>query len=162
MTWKIIQLLISIGLIIGGLSGEFVLRGTDSSGLLVVFGCIWLIYDIYSIYAYKKARSDIQKAEEESLANESVKIENPCTVSLTRKKNIIGCAVGIRVFLNGAEQGVLKNGKTIIMQTELLHNVLVVKYNADDKTNTVRFDASPGSNVNITLQYLNAKLTIEK
>ncbi|MDR2653137.1 MAG: hypothetical protein LBC68_12660 [Prevotellaceae bacterium] len=161
MAWKIIQLLISTGLIIGGLSGEFVLRGTDSSGLLVVFGFIWLIYDIYSIYAYKKARSDIQKAEEESLTNESDKIENPCTVSLTRKKSIIGCAMGVRVFLNGAEQEVLKNGKTIVMQTELSHNILVVRYNADDKTSTVKFDAIPGGNVNITLQYLNAKLTIE-
>jgi hypothetical protein len=99
MAWRIIQLLISIGLIIGGLSGEFVLRGTNSSGLLVVFGFGWLIYDIYSIYTYKKAQSKIQEAAEESFANESNKMENPCTVSLTRTSNILGCAVGVRVFL---------------------------------------------------------------
>jgi uncharacterized membrane protein YfcA len=69
MAGKIIQLLISIGLIIGGLSGEFVLRGTNSSTLLVVFGVIWLIYDIYAIATHKKARPEIQKEEEESLNN---------------------------------------------------------------------------------------------
>jgi hypothetical protein len=54
MTWKIIQLLLSIGLIIGGLSGEFVLRGTESSELLVVAGFAWLAYDIYSIVDHVK------------------------------------------------------------------------------------------------------------
>ncbi|MDR2293441.1 MAG: hypothetical protein LBE11_08230 [Prevotellaceae bacterium] len=73
MTWKIIQLLISIGLIIGGLSGEFVLRGTNSSALLIIFGCIWLIYDIYAIVTHKKDRSEIQQAAEENLNDESNK-----------------------------------------------------------------------------------------
>ena len=56
MFWNILQLLISIGLIIGGLSGEMVLRGTDSSLALVGFGSLWLAYDIYRIVIYTKKK----------------------------------------------------------------------------------------------------------
>ena len=52
--WKIFGLFISIGLIAGGLSGEFVLRGTNSNEALVVFGCLFLIWDIISIATHKK------------------------------------------------------------------------------------------------------------
>ena len=51
---KIFGLLISIGLIIGGLSGNFVLRGTNSSGALVVVGCLFLIGDIVSLATHNK------------------------------------------------------------------------------------------------------------
>jgi hypothetical protein len=43
---KIIGLIAGIGLIIAGLSGEFVLKGTNSSIALVVVGVILLIGDI--------------------------------------------------------------------------------------------------------------------
>lgn len=49
MAGKIVQLLISIGLIAGGLCGKLVLRGTDSSYALVIFGLVWLGIDIYNI-----------------------------------------------------------------------------------------------------------------
>ena len=52
--WKIVGLLVSIGLIIGGLSGELVLRGTNSSTALVVVGVLFLIWDIISIATHKK------------------------------------------------------------------------------------------------------------
>ncbi len=55
MTRLIINLIISIGLIIGGLSGQLVLRGTNSSGLLIAVGVLYLIYDIYLIAKYKKS-----------------------------------------------------------------------------------------------------------
>lgn len=42
-------IIISIGLIIAGLSGEFVLRGTDSSIALVGVGVIFLVYDIIKL-----------------------------------------------------------------------------------------------------------------
>jgi hypothetical protein len=58
MVWRIIQLLISVGLIIGGLSGELVLLGTNSSIALVIAGVIWLLNDIYQIATYKKGISD--------------------------------------------------------------------------------------------------------
>jgi uncharacterized membrane protein YfcA len=60
MIGKIIGILISIGLIIGGLSGEFVLRGTDSSTGLVIVGVLFLIYDIFGIVRDKKKEDDNQ------------------------------------------------------------------------------------------------------
>jgi hypothetical protein len=54
LAWKILSLLISVGLIIGGLSKQLVFRGTDSSELLVVFGFLWLAYDIYRLVMHFK------------------------------------------------------------------------------------------------------------
>jgi hypothetical protein len=74
MAWRIIQLFISIFIIIGGLSGEYVLRGTESSGALVIFGIGWLIYDIYQIATYNKTPKNnllelqVKKAQEKSRA----------------------------------------------------------------------------------------------
>ena len=48
-TAQIIGIVISIGLIIAGLSGEFVLRGTNSSIALVLAGAGFLIYDILKL-----------------------------------------------------------------------------------------------------------------
>lgn len=48
-TAQIIGIVISIGLIIAGLSGEFVLRGTNSSIALVFVGAGFLIYDILKL-----------------------------------------------------------------------------------------------------------------
>jgi hypothetical protein len=45
----IFGLLVSIGLIIGGMSGEMVLRGTDSSAALIAAGFLFLIIDIIAI-----------------------------------------------------------------------------------------------------------------
>ena len=44
---NVMGLIISSLLIIGGLSGEAVLRGTNSSGALVVVGVGFLIYELY-------------------------------------------------------------------------------------------------------------------
>ncbi|MDR0838383.1 MAG: zinc ribbon domain-containing protein [Oscillospiraceae bacterium] len=51
---KILSLVVSLGMVIGGLSGKLVFRGTNSSGLLVVAGCLWLLYDIFTIVVYLK------------------------------------------------------------------------------------------------------------
>ena len=58
--WKIFGLFVSIALIIGGLSGEWVLRGTDSSAALVVVGFLFLIWDIYSIATHKKQQAEVE------------------------------------------------------------------------------------------------------
>ncbi|MDR2037646.1 MAG: DUF805 domain-containing protein [Bacteroidales bacterium] len=63
--WKIFGLFVSIFLIIGGLSGEMVLRGTDSSTALVVAGFVFLVLDIFAIATHKK-----QKAQEENVADD--------------------------------------------------------------------------------------------
>lgn len=54
MVGRIIGLIISIALIIAGLSGSFVLKGTNSSMALVVFGVVLLVFDIIGISRYKK------------------------------------------------------------------------------------------------------------
>jgi len=58
--WKIFGLLVSIFLIWGGLSGQMVLRGTDSSTALVVIGFLFLIWDIISIATHKKKTDKIE------------------------------------------------------------------------------------------------------
>ena len=54
MIGRIIGLMISIALIIMGLSGEYVLKGTESSTALVVVGVLFLIVDIIGIVRAKK------------------------------------------------------------------------------------------------------------
>lgn len=54
MIGVIIGMIISIGLIIAGISGDFVLKGTDSSMALIIAGVLFLIYDIYKLVKYKK------------------------------------------------------------------------------------------------------------
>ena len=58
MTGRIIGLIISIALIIAGLSGSFVLKGTNSSMALVIFGVVLLIYDVYKLLKEKKKEED--------------------------------------------------------------------------------------------------------
>jgi hypothetical protein len=70
MGQKIIGLLVSIGLIIGGASGGFVLRGTNSSTALIVAGVVFLIFDIYSIATHDQDAEDKERKriQEESEA----------------------------------------------------------------------------------------------
>ena len=51
-----------IVLIVGGLSGKLVLRGTQSSAGLVVVGALWLVYDIYRLVRDRKARQAAEEA----------------------------------------------------------------------------------------------------
>jgi hypothetical protein len=77
MVGRIIGLFISIGLIIGGLSGELVLRGTESSGMLVVVGAGLLIFDIISIIRYKTGGGKVI-----GLNIDSINLPAPCTVKI--------------------------------------------------------------------------------
>ncbi len=87
----VLGILVSIGLIIGGASGKYVLRGTDSSSALTIVGIVLLIWDVISIFrkksAYEEAvressynREQMHKAESEvmqdarKLAVEAVEI----------------------------------------------------------------------------------------
>ncbi|MBR1808800.1 MAG: hypothetical protein IJ776_05395 [Paludibacteraceae bacterium] len=60
MAGRIFGLLISIALIIMGLSGQFVLKGTDSSIALVVAGVVFLIFDIIGIVRANKNKENNQ------------------------------------------------------------------------------------------------------
>ena len=60
MIGRIIGLLISIALIIMGLSGEYVLKGTDSSTALVVVGFLFLLWEVFGLVRDKKKEDDNQ------------------------------------------------------------------------------------------------------
>lgn len=64
----VLAMLFSLLLILGGSSGRFVLRGTNSSTALVIAGFAFLAWDIFS--AFRK-KSGLQKAEEEYDARRS-------------------------------------------------------------------------------------------
>ena len=125
MFWNIIQLLLSVGLIIGGLSGEMVLRGTNSSSALVVFGFLWLAYDIYCIVVYTRKKknladlpqliADVQKGEI---------LTEPCAITLSRDSSFVGALKSYEFFLNGASIGRLKNGASLSFTTTYKKNVI--------------------------------------
>jgi threonine/homoserine efflux transporter RhtA len=54
MKTNIFGLIISVGLIIAGLSGQLVLKGTDSGAALVGFGVILLAWDIIAIVRHRQ------------------------------------------------------------------------------------------------------------
>lgn len=55
---KIIGLLVGIGFIIGGLSGRFVLAGTNSSELLIIAGVVIVVADLYYMFIYKEKEEE--------------------------------------------------------------------------------------------------------
>ena len=55
---RIIGIIISLVMIIGGLTGKLALRGTGSSTALVVVGVIFLIIEIVLLVKENKAFSD--------------------------------------------------------------------------------------------------------
>lgn len=55
---RIIGIVISLVMIIGGLSGELVLRGTDSSTALVVVGALLLVFEIVLLTLRNKSGID--------------------------------------------------------------------------------------------------------
>lgn len=93
--------------------------------------------------------------------SEAERLEAPCTVSITRPRSVLGAIVDVRVLLNGAEIGTLGNGETLDFTTEHSINELTVKYDADNTTSSITFDAEPGGSVHITLKYSGARLTID-
>jgi len=79
--WKIVGLLVSIGLIIGGLSGELVLRGTNSSPALVVVGVLFLIWDIISIATHKKQEIAGEEINVEALSDGALPVSGTSPVN---------------------------------------------------------------------------------
>jgi hypothetical protein len=163
--WIIVQFLGSLLLIAGGLSGEFVLRGTESSEWLIVFGCFWLVADFYSLYAYfrdkAKLKALFKASTEEIRKNKAYKIDPPFTVSLRRTNNMIGAALGVEVYLNNVRQEVLRNGKTVVMQTRYARNILIVK-GSNLKTQSIKFEATPGGSIKIAFKYVKMKFIVEE
>lgn len=127
MGGHIFGIIVSLGLIFGGLSGKMVLRGTNSSPALVVFGVGFLIYDIYSLISYQKIKAE----EKEILENSNVSLESPCNISLTR--DFSPPIIGFPIFLNGIQVGKLKNKSTLSITTNYKKNVIYSPFLPNNK-----------------------------
>ncbi|MDR0699015.1 MAG: hypothetical protein LBG28_07340 [Tannerella sp.] len=125
-----------------------------------------VVFSISDIFVLKNAFGkdkfiDEMKDKAAETFNKTNEMEIPCTVTLTRPGNIFGIAMGVRVFLNGIDQGILKNEETIILQTWLILNELIVRFNADDVVSSAKFNAAPGGNVHIILNYIKKELIVK-
>ena len=60
MIGRIIGILVSVALIIMDLSGEYVLKGTESSTALVVVGFLFLLWEVFGLVRDKKKEDDNQ------------------------------------------------------------------------------------------------------
>jgi len=132
--WKIFGLIVSIGLIAGGLSGDLVLRGTNSSEALVVFGVVLLIVDIIALATHNKGNKK-KKEYEQQLAEgviSSEPLSAPATIRVVRDSSIVGAIVPYKVFLNYDFIGNIKNGKCLEIATHVSHNIITVTDNADN------------------------------
>ena len=61
---NIIGIIISIAIIIGGLTGGLVLRGTNSSIALVVVGILFLLYDISKLFPSTEDEDEVSEMKE--------------------------------------------------------------------------------------------------
>jgi Predicted membrane protein len=132
--WKIFGLFVSIGLIIGGASGELVLRGTESSEGLVIVGVLFLIGDIFALATHNKSGKRKQ-AYEQQLAEGAitqVELAEPATIRVVRDSSIVGAIVPYKVYLNHEFIGKISNGKSIDIVTSVSHNIITVFDNADN------------------------------
>jgi len=80
---RVIGIIISIMMIIGGLSGEFVLRNTDSSVGLVIFGVILLAWNTFGFVMDSKYKNDY--TTKKININENSTIELPTFLKSAKK-----------------------------------------------------------------------------
>lgn len=169
-TYAILGLIVTIIIAVIGFSGY-----SDGSRYMTWFGIelsqtgflvlvlAFAVFDIFSLKSAFGADKAAEKQQSEALdkAKDAAPLTGePCEVALTRLPSALGCAMGVRVYLNGQEQEVLKNGQTVRMTTPLAENGLTVRYNADGVSRSINFTAEPGGHVRITLKYTGAVLTI--
>lgn len=134
LAWKIFGLLVSVGLIVGGLSGEMVLRGTESSEALVIVGIVLLIIDIFSLATHNKSNRKRQEYEQRLTegAISSVELSAPATIRVVRDSSVVGMIVPYKVYLNHRFVGNIANGKSLDIETHVSHNIVTVFDNADN------------------------------
>ncbi len=128
----VLGILFSILLIIGGLSGSMLLRGTNSSQALVIAGFAFLAWNIFSLV---RKRSNLQKAEEErserssrmynqecSVREDGRALTAPINVCITYEKRLSLLDFGAR--LNGSAMA--RNGKAreYTGSTESVRNII--------------------------------------
>lgn len=144
--------LISVGLIFGGLSGQFVLRGTQSSTALVVAGFVFLIIDIIGILNKSKKLNEhrarvrkMHEAEDEVLRNsKQLETEIPVKICYDKSQNILA--------FNPAVNGVTlkKNPKTYTFEGTTNRRRSILNFEALDLV--VVFDVKDSSEIVFTLE----------
>ncbi|MBO4280412.1 MAG: hypothetical protein J5872_01000 [Lachnospiraceae bacterium] len=144
--------LISVFLIFGGLSGQFVLRGTQSSTALVVVGFICLFIDIITILSGQKKQNahrafvrNLHKQEDEVLKN-SKQLEESVPVKVVYEKS-----QGL-LLMNPAVNGVTlkKNAKQLCYEGTVTRRRSILNFEAFDLT--VVFDVVDNSEIVFTIE----------
>ena len=145
-------ILISIFMIFGGFSGEFVLRGTTSSKALVIVGFFFLAFDIYNfkvksnlINRHKERVRILHQQEDEVLKN-SKQLEDsvPVKVVYDKSQNILA--------FNPAVNGVSmkKDAKAYCFAGMTTRRKSILNFEALDLT--VVFEVNDDSEIVFTLE----------
>jgi hypothetical protein len=92
---------------------------------------------------------------------EAKTMAEPCVIRLIRTTNFVGGGRKLIVFLNGVEQGKLKNGSTVVMQTDREKNAIELRLGKNSVAYK-RFDAIPGGDVSVTFSYWFGRMMLEK
>lgn len=134
-----------------------------------VFGGIvagLIVYDVIAMKNAFTADKKIAASETVIMARTAEKnaidgtLAAPCIVTFSRQSTMVGCAIGIQVYLNGTPMTVINNGQTISMTTFVKHNEISVHYTAGNISRSFEFEAIPGGNIHIHLKYVGAKMSI--
>ena len=148
----IFGVLLSIGLILGGLSGQFVLRGTQSSTALVVAGFVFLIIDFVGIksksnkLSKQKARLKKLHQQEDEVLKDSKQLENsvPVKVCYDKSQNILNFMPAV----NGVS--LKKNAKAYCYEGFTSRRRSILNFESLDLV--VVFDVNDNSEIVFTLE----------
>lgn len=130
---EIYPVLLGIVFVVGGLSGQLVLRGTNSSTLLALFGAGICVYGIIRI-ATLKSRMQKEKELEALTSEKNEKFKRsiidspsdlpaPRTIKIKRPKNF-RAADPYDIQLNGKSIGESRNGENFNFVTDKIKNVI--------------------------------------
>ena len=122
------SILWGILMIIAGASGQFVLRGTDSSAALQVVGVIFVIIGIVQMttgsFQKKKKETELFNIIDNKIMKGPI-LPKPCKVVISRPSKTIGASINYELSFNGKPIGALKNGQTLEVETSYQNNIIV-------------------------------------
>ena len=147
---NVLSILFSVFLILGGLSGRYVLRGTNSSAALVVAGFLFLIWDILSARSQKAAaeKADAEfterygriRREEKAVGSDERELSGDVSVRISCDKSLAALDVGPR--LNGRDM--TKNIKDRVFTGSTRHVKNIVSFTGLDLTAVFEVSADCG------------------
>ncbi len=133
-----------------------------SRGVFFVLIGAFIVFDIIAFVNASKTEEQIEEqvSQDEETFSTAEELSDPCSVSLTRNKNLMGAAIKSTVYLNGNQLGQLKNGQTLEFETKSKNNKLMIVNNKDNMSRAIEFEAEPGGEVNINFNYVKGELSI--